>query len=138
MTAGAILARIDRRAGPEACWPWQGYRDWHGYGRIEAGSRAQRRTRAAHVVVWELMRGPVPAGLELDHRCNAPACVNPAHLEPVTHRENMLRGPRNWAARNARRTHCPQGHLIDGMRRDGRRYCRPCSVENVRRWRQRQ
>jgi hypothetical protein len=93
-------------------------------------------TRAAHVVIWEAIHGPVPAGKELDHRPGCPKrCVNPSHLTPVTHQENMLRGLKNWAGRNARRTHCPKGHVIDGVRSDGRRYCRPCSVANVARWR---
>lgn len=45
----------------------------------------------AHRVAYELWVGPIPEGMELDHRCKVRACINPAHLEPVTHAENMRR-----------------------------------------------
>jgi hypothetical protein len=74
--------------------------------------------------------GAVPEGLELDHLCRVRGCVNPKHLEPVTHRENLMRGE-SWSAVNARKTHCPEGHpydetntYIDGK---GRRRCRECA-----------
>src|SRR5215475_11126927 len=134
MISRAIWQRVDQSAGPDACWPWQGYCDRHGYGRIEL-SRIPRRTLAVHVAIWEMLHGPKPVGRELHHTCHTPACVNPAHLVLVTHRENMLApGGTNWAYVHSQRTHCPQGHPIDGLRSDGRRYCRPCSVENVRRY----
>lgn len=67
------------------CFIWQRHLDENGYGR------ASRRT-LAHRLYYERARGPVPEGLELDHLCRVPACVNPDHLEPVTHVENIRRG----------------------------------------------
>lgn len=92
-------AKVDRR-GPDECWPWQARIDPKGYGRFNAGSES---SQLAHVFAYELLIGPVPPGLELDHGCHTSSscnlrdecphrrCVNPAHLEPVTHRENLRR-----------------------------------------------
>jgi hypothetical protein len=83
----------------------------------------------AYRITYETLVGPVPNGLELDHLCRVRACVNPGHLEPVTHRVNTLRGE-TVAARNARATHCPAGHPYDEVNtyadRLGRRSCREC------------
>jgi HNH endonuclease len=94
-----------------------------GYARI--GKDADRRY--AHVVFYESLVGPVPEGLELDHLCRVRNCVNPAHLEPVTHRENVLRSE-NFVAEHAAKTHCPEGHAYD-MVEAGRRRCRTCRNE---------
>jgi hypothetical protein len=69
------------------CWIWTGTTDRHGYGRV----RPDGRSTGAHRWSYEATVGPIPEGLELDHLCNNPPCVNPAHLEPVTHAENMRR-----------------------------------------------
>jgi hypothetical protein len=53
--------------------------------------------------------GPIPPNRQLDHLCRNPQCVNPKHLDLVSHRENVLRGIGFYAI-NARKTHCPQGH----------------------------
>ena len=83
----------------------------------------------AHRVVYEILVGPIPVGLELDHLCRNRACVNPDHLEPVTTRTNLLRGYSPWACR-ARQTHCKRGHEFTPENTygtgDGRRYCRTC------------
>ncbi len=91
----------------EGCWIWKGADNAKGYGRVVAAGR----TRPAHVIAYELLVGPVPAGLELDHLCRNRGCVNPAHLEAVTHRVNTLRGDTITAAR-ARQTHCVRGHEL--------------------------
>src|SRR5688500_4996363 len=78
-------AKVDKTS---TCWLWTGARHPLGYGHVRYGNR----TSAAHRVAWELINGPIPEGLTLDHLCRVPACVRPDHLEPVTHRENVRRG----------------------------------------------
>ena len=121
----------------DGCWLWTGARDKLGYGWI-------RRTRGgnapAYRVAWELEVGPIPEGLVIDHLCRNPSCVNPAHLEPVTQRENMLRGA-TVAARNAAKTRCLRGHPLSGenlyRRPDGGRECRTCRAAAVARFHER-
>lgn len=88
-----------------------------------------RRRVYLHRLVWELLNGPVPEGLILDHLCRNTVCVRPDHLEPVTHKVNIQRG-RHW---HAEATHCPKGHPYDEIntRRDqrGYRHCRACRKE---------
>lgn len=83
-----IAERVDfdsrYRVSDSGCWIWQGSVSNTGYGRI--GSRY------AHRVSYERSNGPIPDGLTIDHLCRTTLCVNPDHLEPVTHRENVLRG----------------------------------------------
>jgi len=112
------------------CWLWTGHVDRAGYGQARQGAR----TRPAHIVVWEVEVGrPVCDGMELDHLCRVRCCVNPRHLEQVTHQENMRRGG-GFAGINARKTHCVRGHPFDAentetrLNRNGhqRRDCRAC------------
>lgn len=70
------------------CWIWQRATTNRGYGHINCGGRHQM----AHRVYYERARGKVPAGMQLDHLCREPSCVNPDHLEPVTNAENTRRG----------------------------------------------
>jgi len=111
------------------CWLWLGTKGLDGYGRIYVGGRRHRRSIPAHRVAYELVVGPIPFGLTLDHLCRVHACVNPAHLEPVTIGENVLRGTAPTAI-NARKTHCAHGHPFDGANTrplpNGRRKCRAC------------
>jgi hypothetical protein len=104
------------------CWNWQAYCDRRGYGR---SSHRLSSSRLAHRIVYELLIGPVPDGLELDHLCRNHGCVNPRHLEPVTHRENVLRGEA-IAAHNARKAACHRGHEDWGLTPTGARFCRSC------------
>lgn len=78
---------VDERTG---CWNWTGTMRSNGYGAYRRG----REQKAAHKVIYELRNGPVPAGYDLDHLCRNRACVNPAHLEPVSRSENLRRGSR--------------------------------------------
>jgi hypothetical protein len=90
------------------CWPWLGWRDEKGYGRFRAGGHHV----LAHRYSYELLVGPITEGLTIDHRCSNTSCVNPAHMEVVSLRENILRG-NNMAARYARRTECCRGHPFE-------------------------
>lgn len=109
------------------CWVWTSRKDRGGYGKVKLDGR----TRTAHAVFYECLVGPVPSGLELDHLCRNRGCVNPAHLEPVSRKENVLRGA-SPAAANARKTHCPRGHAFTPENTEVRtvgqssRNCRTC------------
>ena len=87
-----VAERLGRLSIPEpntGCLIWLGSLA-HGYGRI--GKSRQRGSRYAHIVAYELANGPVPEGLQLDHKCRVRCCINPDHLEPVTQQENIRRG----------------------------------------------
>lgn len=80
--------RIGRyEVAQNGCWIWRGTVATNGYGRV----MFRGRMMAAHRLFFVLHRGPIPEGLELDHLCSTRPCVNPAHLEPVTHMENIRR-----------------------------------------------
>lgn len=117
-----------RRDGESGCWLWTGAGDR--YGRFYLNGRL----RLAYQVAYEILVGPVPDGLELDHLCRTTKCVNPGHLEPVTHQENCARADIGAKFRN--RTHCPAGHAYDEqntiVRRDGTRQCRSCKNASAR------
>lgn len=85
------------------CWIWQGGKNSDGYGAIKQ-LRDRGLPAPVHAAAYTLLRGPVPEGLELDHLCRVRACMNPDHLEAVTHHENMKRGIQ------ATKTHCKRGH----------------------------
>lgn len=133
-----MLTREDRfwshvqRGAADQCWPWLAYLDGNGYGRFSA--------HRAHRFAYEAVVGPIPAGLQLDHLCRNRACVNPAHMEIVTNRENQLRRPDVITART--RAVCPHGHTLSPeiiyVRPNGRPECRVCKRAAVRRWRERQ
>lgn len=120
------------------CWEWTAAKMKYGYGRFRSGGSYENGGRIvfAHRWAYEYLRGPIPAGLVLDHLCRNPSCVNPDHLEPVTSGENVLRGS-GLAAKNAAKTHCPQGHdyTDENTHRDslGRRNCRACDREKYHR-----
>lgn len=119
------------RLGP--CWSWFGARTTKGYGTFQQG----RRPVYAHRYCYELLVGPIPDGLVLDHLCRVTFCVNPDHLEPVTVHENWRRGIGPLiAGKNQRtKTHCPQGHPYDEDNTywwRGFRNCRTCRRERQR------
>lgn len=121
MNANAMPARFFAKVAKSGdCWIWSGARGTGGYGRF----RVAGRTREAHRVAYLMLVGPIPDGLQLDHLCRVRSCVNPAHLEPVTSRENTRRGV------TATKTHCVRDHPFDALNtyvdRNGHRWCRAC------------
>ncbi len=88
------------------CWVWTAAKTAEdGYGKLSV----EGTLTPAHRASYEVFVGPIPDGLDIDHLCRNRSCVNPEHLEPVTRRENLLRG-QTLAAENAARTHCKRGH----------------------------
>lgn len=120
------------REGSDGCWLWTGALV-DGYGSIGSGGRYGQDGRPApklyaHRVAYELVVGKIPAAMQLDHLCRVRRCVNPAHLEVVTSRENSRRGVRSTVIREAR---CNRGHAMVGPNvyvrpGDGREVCRAC------------
>lgn len=117
-----------------ACWVWTAYRNSDGYGNFLTHNR---QTVKAHRWAFEQMRGPIPEELEIDHLCRNRACVNPAHLEPVIHQVNMIRGMHRLRGR----THCANGHPFDEGNTyhhpSGQRVCRMCQNLSLGRYRAR-
>lgn len=110
------------------CWIWMGWLR-NGYGRLQVKSKGHPTKQLnAHVVSYEHFKGPVPAGLELDHLCRVRCCANPHHLEAVTHIVNVRRGRAGAHLRS--RTHCPKGHAYDAgntsIKPTGARRCKAC------------
>lgn len=128
--AERLEGRIDKTAD---CWLWTGRKTGAGYGRIEI----DHRSHYVHRVMYELWKGAIPAGLQIDHLCRIPACVNPDHLEAVTQAENMRRGV-SPIAQQARQTECVRGHPLSGenlnITNAGHRQCKACvKVRSLRR-----
>lgn len=118
----------------DLCWIWIGTIA-RGYGQFWDGQRVV----GAHRFAYELLVDSIPGGLQLDHLCRNRRCVNPAHLEPVTRRENILRGA-GVTARNAAKTHCVNGHELTPANtyiRPGARPGRECLTCNRAIWRER-
>lgn len=118
-------ARVDRSG---ECWVWTGYVKPNGYASFYPGGGRHVPKVYAHRFSFELANGvELEAGVEIDHTCNTRNCVNPAHLEAVTHRMNLDRAVE-------RRTHCKHGHAFSGdnvyMWR-GNRFCRTCRLARL-------
>jgi hypothetical protein len=103
----------------EECWLWTGHTSKDGYGYFQEASRTPV---TAHRFSYKAFVGDIPAGLEIDHTCRVRHCVNPEHLEVVTHDENM---------RRARRVECRRGHPYTGnnffVNKAGDRVCKICT-----------
>lgn len=136
LLSSADLLRFWQKVNKEAgggCWLWTAsvQEKRGGYGQFRVGRRMLR----AHKITYALLIGAVPEGLVLDHLCRVPRCVNPLHLEPVTHAENIRRGeaPSAIAVRTDR---CVRGHAFTDtntlLKKDGRRECRSCANEGQR------
>lgn len=116
------------------CWEWQGHNPERGYPVFVFKQEGQCFSKGAHRAVYELLVGPIPEGLVLDHLCKNTVCVNPGHLEPVTQAENLHRSD-NYVGLNSRKTHCVRGHEFTPQntyhppKRPSRRYCKACAVD---------
>ena len=117
-------ARVDKT---DTCWLWTGKPDPQtGYGTISVlGPKV-----AVHRFSYELLVGPIPEGLQIDHLCRVRTCVNPAHLEPVTQAENVRRGM-SPSAVAARTNTCSKGHHDQWVVYPNSRACRACWKERV-------
>ena len=112
---------------PNGCWMWVGRLEKDGYARW----KTNRRMALSHRSAYESLVGVIPEGLEIDHLCRVRHCVNPHHMEPVTHQTNVRRGMVpviKWLAQVSK-THCPQGHPYNEANtyrwKDGR-HCLSC------------
>lgn len=120
---GRLLSKVAAAPRPMpslagGCWNFTGCLTDDGYGKFGVGRRVLR----AHRVAYQLMVGEIPLGLDIDHLCRNTRCINPAHMEPVTRRENIRR-------RTAAKVACAQGHPFDDANTaiyEGRRVCRAC------------
>lgn len=127
--------RVDRSGGPGACHPWTRAKTPRGYGAVTWHNRSQR----AHRMAWIITYGPIPAGLNVLHRCDNPPCCNSAHLFLGTAADNNadMRAKGRWKRKP--RTHCINGHeYVPGNTywdSDGRRRCVSCRRQQ---WRERQ
>lgn len=122
----------------ETCWLWTGpLNPATGYAQIRMGGRGGTY-ELVHRWAYREAKGPIPKGRHLDHLCRVRHCVNPDHLEPVTARENVLRGV-GPSARNQTKTHCKRDHEFTPentyVTKKGTRSCRTCAVEHTRQWR---
>ena len=121
-----ILRRVTMSAGPmpDHCWRCSYSLNNHGYSTI----RVKGKLFYAHRLTYEHFVGLIPKGFDIDHLCRTPDCVNPGHLEAVTHRQNVLRGL-SLSAVTARTGVCQRGHsMADAYLRpgSGKYMCRPC------------
>ncbi len=120
------------------CWIWVGNVNPAGYGQMRVKQDGEFFTASTHRLTYAQLRGFVPEGLQLDHLCRFRACCNPDHLEPVTCRENLLRGETRAAA-NAAKEFCVHGHKFEGYNvaidEKGHRKCRTCAREKRAAWR---
>lgn len=127
-----LIATRTRQEGD--CLIWTGPRGNQGYGVVRTTDDGIARSTSAHRAAWILEKGPIPAGLVIDHLCRNRGCVRVAHLELVSQRENILRG-------DSAKTHCKHGHPLagDNLRlydnpKTGYvvRYCRECIRQRKR------
>jgi hypothetical protein len=119
---------VEERGHGTPCWIWQGFIAASGYGQVG-------RNTLAHRALYEDRIGPIPDGLELDHLCRVTACVNPAHLEPVTRAVNADRTRKRVIGGV-----CARGHTLTEAtawtERNGKVHCKVCHRDNQRRWRE--
>lgn|SRR6185312_10714507 len=130
----SIMAYIEERYMPvteSGCWIWLLSQTANGYA---SGNFKGKRRSSVHRWIYEETKGPIPEGMHIDHLCRVRCCINPAHLEAVTPKENVHRGI-GVCSVNAHKTHCINGHPFSGdnlkIRKTGR-YCFACHLERQR------
>lgn len=136
-----VIDRFWSRVYPEpmsGCWLWGGALSGTGYGQFYYRHPIHGKTwRSTHRVAYTLAVGPIPTNLTLDHLCRNRACVNPDHLEPVTHKTNIKRaGVNGAAATHSQKSCCPRcsGPFIDTGKQ---RICKPCNHAYKLEWQRR-
>lgn len=116
-----INDRIVRGRKQDDCWEWSGAHDPDGYGVFQ---------HRAHRLVYEVMGGDIPDGMDLDHVCQNRGCVNPAHMAPESPDRNRRQ------LRKERSTHCGRGHewtlANTRINTNGKRACRACQAQRNR------
>jgi hypothetical protein len=124
-------AKVDKTDG---CWLWIGGLDRRGYGQFDVTTDGKRRNHRAHRWGYEQLVRQLDPAETIDHLCRVHNCVNPEHLDPVLHAENVRRG--DGGKHNATKTHCPQGHPYDEANtyylKRGGRSCRACTRKRTR------
>ena len=114
-----------------SCWEWTGCVLKSGYGQF-----FDEKKTYAHRYSYKLYRGEVPVGFDVDHLCRNKKCVNPKHLEAVSHKENIHRSPIHMGVINRSKTHCKNGHPYneENTRKYGKngRQCRTCQNTDAR------
>ena len=122
----------DRHVEFGDCWIANGATT-NGYAKVWTDGRRKK----AHRAVWELLVGPIPEGMTIDHLCRVRRCVNPDHLRVVTMGENCKSSPAYWASqyRKKQGPYCKRGHerTLENtyVRPSGATECRVCHREAV-------
>lgn len=133
-----ITERVDIEDRGHGTPCWISNRAAHSNGYTKLGHLG--RTWLTHRFAYTVFVGPIPERMQIDHLCKVRACCNPAHLEPVTCRENLLRGDTLTAAEVAM-TGCIHGHDFTSENTrttsSGKRACRTCDAERARQYRRR-
>jgi hypothetical protein len=127
-----ILSKINKI---KSCWIWLGSKSGSGYGRMQRNNKKY----FVHRFVYEIYKGKIPEGYEVDHLCRKRDCVNPEHLEAVTMKENRVR-----AGNTRRKDFCKHGHPFSGgnlrlyfnkKRNKFIKECRKCHYDYNKSWR---
>lgn len=116
-----FMSHVIKGAG---CWEWAGYHRADGYISFSVGSKKFK----AHRVAYELLVGPIPEGLEIDHICRNRGCVNPKHLRPVTHVQNM----KNAVFATGDNKHNDKDHDFTPYLWKQGLVCKICRLDNIR------